>query len=133
MEERLGLKKYNPETNANENIKTFNGLLKKQLDIIEDLKRRFKNIRLEDKSAIFNTELQEAIEMGHMLDYSKFIVESAIARKESRGAHYREDYKTRDDENFLKHSIITLAEDGEFKHGWKEVTIAKWKPMERKY
>jgi succinate dehydrogenase / fumarate reductase flavoprotein subunit len=55
---------------------------------VKELRQRFKNIRIKDKSKVFNTELQEAIELGHMLDYSSFIVESAIARKESRGAHY---------------------------------------------
>ncbi|MDQ1338751.1 MAG: succinate dehydrogenase / fumarate reductase, flavoprotein subunit, partial [Campylobacterota bacterium] len=57
---------------------------------VKELRERFKNIRIKDKSKLFNTELQEAIEFGHMVDYSAFIVESAIARNESRGAHYRE-------------------------------------------
>jgi succinate dehydrogenase / fumarate reductase flavoprotein subunit len=57
----------------------------------------------------------------------------AIERKESRGAHYRLDYPQRDDENFLKHSIVRKNEDGSLSHGWKEVVITKWQPQERKY
>ena len=80
---------------------------------IKKLRKRFQNIRIKDKSKVFNTELQEAIEFGHMLDYSAFIVESAIARNESRGAHYREDFESRDDKNFLKHTMAYMDNNGE--------------------
>jgi len=108
-------------------------LLKKQLDIIEDLKRRFKNIRIEDKSAIFNTELQEAIEMGHMLDYSKFIVEGALRREESRGAHFREDFAIRDDEKFLNHTMAYMDTDGHITQEPMAVTLGKFEVKERTY
>jgi succinate dehydrogenase / fumarate reductase flavoprotein subunit len=108
-------------------------LLKKQLDIIEDLKRRFKNIRIEDKSAIFNTELQEAIEMGHMLDYSKFIVEGALRREESRGAHFREDFAIRDDEKFLNHTMAYMDTDGHITQESMAVTLGKFEVKERTY
>ena len=107
--------------------------LLKQRQILKDLRRRFKNIRIDDKSKTFNTDLQEAIELGHMLDYSLFIVEGAIARKESRGAHYREDYPNRDDENFLKHTFATMDEDGNISLEYGEVVITKFEPQERKY
>jgi succinate dehydrogenase / fumarate reductase flavoprotein subunit len=108
-------------------------LLKKQLDIIEDLKRRFKNIRIEDKSAIFNTELQEAIEMGHMLDYSKFIVEGALRREESRGAHFREDFAIRDDQKFLNHTMAYMDTDGHITQESMAVTLGKFEVKERTY
>ena len=66
--------------------------LTKQLAKIAELRERYKNIRIDDKSSTFNTDLQEAVELGHMLDFSLFIVKGAIERKESRGAHYRDDY-----------------------------------------
>jgi len=100
---------------------------------VDELRKRFKHIRIKDKSKVFNTELQEAIEFGHMLDYSKFIVESAIARNESRGAHYREDFEKRDDENFLKHTMAYMDEDGELRLDYMDVVLGKHELQERKY
>jgi len=107
--------------------------LLKQKEKIKELKERFKNIRIDDKSKIFNTDLQEAIELGHMLDYAAFIVEGAIARKESRGAHYREDYQNRDDENFLKHTLAYMDEEGNISLEYMDVVLGKFEPQERKY
>jgi len=107
--------------------------LLKQREILKELKVRYKNIRIDDKSKIFNTDLQEAIEFGHMLDYATFIVEGAIARKESRGAHYREDYPKRDDENFLKHTFATMNEDGSINLEYGDVKLGKFEPKERTY
>jgi succinate dehydrogenase / fumarate reductase flavoprotein subunit len=100
---------------------------------IKELRARFKNIRIKDKSKVFNTELQEAIEFGHMLDYSMFIVESAIARNESRGAHYREDFTTRDDENFLKHTMAYMNENGEISLDYMDVVLGKHELKARTY
>ena len=107
--------------------------LSKQVGIVKELRKRFANIRIDDKSKIFNTDLQEAIELGHMLDYSLFIVESALARKESRGAHYREDYTTRDDEGFMKHTMAYLDENGDISLDYMAVTPGKFEPQERTY
>ena len=107
--------------------------LQAALEKINELRDRYKNIRIQDKSKIFNTELQEAIEFGHMLDYSKFIVESAIARKESRGAHYREDYQKRDDENFLKHTMAYMDKEGNITLDYMPVTLGKFELKERTY
>ncbi len=107
--------------------------LLKQREIIKELKQRYKNVGIDDRSKIYNTDLQEAIELGHMLDYSAFIVEGAILRKESRGSHFRDDYPKRDDENFLKHTYCYLNEDGSIRVDYKPVTIGKYKPTERTY
>ncbi len=107
--------------------------LLKQKEILKELRKRFKNIIIDDKSHTFNTDLQEAIELGHMLDYAAFIVEGAIARKESRGAHYREDYPQRDDEHFLKHTYGYMDEEGNIQLEYGDVVITKFKPQERKY
>ena len=104
-----------------------------QVAIMKDLRARYKNIRIADKSKVFNTELQEAIEFGHMLDYSLFIVESALARKESRGAHFREDYETRDDENFLKHTMGYMDEEGNITLDYMDVTLGKHELKARSY
>ncbi len=108
--------------------------LKKQVDILKDLRKRFHaNCRIDDKSKIFNTDLQEAIELGHMLDYSLFIVESALARKESRGAHFREDYASRDDENFLKHTMAYMSDEGDITIEYMDVILGKHELKERTY
>jgi len=107
--------------------------LAEQMTIIEDLRKRYKNIRVSDKSKIFNTELQEAIEFGHMLDYSLFIVASALARNESRGAHFREDFPTRDDENFLKHTMAYMDENGNISLDYMNVTLGKHELKARTY
>ncbi len=107
--------------------------LKIQIENIKVLRERYKNIRIDDKSKIFNTELQEAIEFGHMLDYSLFIVESALARKESRGAHYREDFDKRDDENFLKHTMAYMDEDGNVTLDYMDVVLGKHELKARTY
>jgi succinate dehydrogenase / fumarate reductase flavoprotein subunit len=100
---------------------------------VKELRERFKNIRIKDQSNIFNTELQEAIEFGHMLDYSLFIVESAIAREESRGAHYREDFQERDDENFLKHTMAYMDEAGNINLDYMDVVLGKHELKARNY
>ncbi len=107
--------------------------LVKQREKLKELAKRYENISIDDKSKTFNTDLQEAIELGHMIDYSRFIVEGAIARKESRGAHYREDYPNRDDEKFLKHTIGYLRENGEIELRYMDVVLGKFEPQERSY
>ncbi len=107
--------------------------LLKQRRKLKNLRERFKNIRIDDKSKIYNTDLQEALELGHMLDYSLFIIEGAIARKESRGAHFRDDYPKRDDKNFLKHTYATMNENGEINMEYKDVQLGIFEPQERTY
>ncbi len=107
--------------------------LERQLKLIDELLVRFKDIRIDDKSKTFNTDLQEATELGHMLEFSKFIVYGALIREESRGGHYREDFPTRDDERFLKHTYAYMDKDYNITHEWGEVVLGKFEPMERKY
>jgi succinate dehydrogenase / fumarate reductase flavoprotein subunit len=107
--------------------------LAKQLAKIGELRERYKNIRIDDKSSTFNTDLQEAVELGHMLDFSLFIVKGAIERKESRGAHYRDDYTSRDDENYLKHTFATLKEDGTIEQEYADVVLGQFEPEARTY
>jgi succinate dehydrogenase / fumarate reductase flavoprotein subunit len=107
--------------------------LKKQKEIIKDLRARFKNIRIDDKSKVYNTDLQEALELGHMLDFSLFIVEGALARKESRGAHFRNDYPKRDDKKFLKHTYAYMSKRGAIKLEYGDVVLGKFEPQERIY
>ncbi len=106
--------------------------LKLLVDEIKTLKERYKEIEITDKSKTFNTDLLEAIELGHMLTLAEVIASSALQRTESRGAHYREDYPKRDDENWMKHTLAFQREKGiTFKY--KPVKITRFKPEERKY
>jgi len=107
--------------------------LERQLKLIDELLVRFKNIRIDDKSKTFNTDLQEAIELGHMLEFSKFIVVGALNREESRGGHYREDFPTRNDEKFLKHTYAYMDKDYNIRTEWGEVVLGKFEPKERTY
>ena len=107
--------------------------LQRQKKKLGELYERYKDIRIDDKSNTYNTDLQEAIELGHMIDFSLFIVEGALARKESRGAHYREDYTQRDDENFLKHTYAKFDGDYSLELEYGEVVLGKFEPQERKY
>ena len=107
--------------------------LARQKEKLKEIYNRYQNIRIDDKSNTFNTDLQEAIELGHMIDFSLFIVDGALARKESRGAHFREDYPTRDDENFLKHTYAKFSGDYELELSYGDVVLGKFEPQERKY
>jgi succinate dehydrogenase / fumarate reductase, flavoprotein subunit len=87
-----------------------------------------------DHSRTFNTELMEVIELGNLLDCSEATVAGALARKESRGAHYRPDYEKRDDVNFLTHTLAYQTERaGEPELRYKPVVITEFQPKERKY
>ncbi len=107
--------------------------LARQKEKLKEIYNRYQNIRIDDKSNTFNTDLQEAIELGHMIDFSLFIVDGALARKESRGAHFREDFPTRDDENFLKHTYAKFSGDYELELEYGDVVLGKFEPQERKY
>ncbi len=107
--------------------------LSKQAAIIKKLLKRYKNVRIDDKSKTFNTELQEAIELEHMLEFSLFIVEGGLAREESRGAHFREDFPTRDDEKFMKHTYAYMDKEYNMTHEYTDVVPGKFEPQERTY
>jgi len=102
------------------------------LEKVRELQARLKQAPLTDKGKIFNTELINTWEVGNLLDLAEVTTVSALARKESRGGHAREDYPNRDDANWLKHSLAWL-ENGQIRLGYKPVTITKWQPKERVY
>ena len=122
----------------NETMETSAGIyrseksLKETCDKIKELKDRFVNIVLEDKSLNFNTELTSALELEFMLDVAEAIAYSALERTESRGSHQRSDFPERDDENFLKHSMAYQT-NTKPRIDYKDVVITKWPPGERVY
>ena len=102
------------------------------VSIIKKLREEYKSLGVVDKSKNFNTELLELIELRNLLDLALITAESAKNRKESRGAHSREDYPDRNDEEWLKHTLATLSSD-EVNIGYKDVDISKWEPKPRVY
>ena len=107
--------------------------LTKALSDIESLKSRYKNVSIHDKGKRYNTDLLEAIELGFLLDLSEVLVVSALARKETRGGHAREDYQVRDDEKFMQHTMAYPDNEKGIRLDYKPVTMTRYEPMERKY
>jgi succinate dehydrogenase / fumarate reductase flavoprotein subunit len=99
---------------------------------IQGLKRAYQHVGVSDRGKVFNTELMEALELGYMLDCAETIVEGALVRQESRGAHYRTDFKDRDDANWLAHTMVSKTSGG-LKFAKKPVKITIFEPKERKY
>ncbi|MBI4437018.1 MAG: succinate dehydrogenase flavoprotein subunit [Candidatus Omnitrophica bacterium] len=106
--------------------------LKKMEGKLTGLKERFKRIRISDVGAAYNTDLYEAFELGYLLDLSDAIVAGALSRKESRGAHCREDYPKRNDSEWLKHTLC-YQKNGKLELKYKPVVITRFQPQERKY
>lgn len=99
---------------------------------IQELRHRYADIGISNKTGTFNLELVEAIECGHLLQLAAVIVESALFRKESRGAHYREDYPGRDDKGYLCHTLA-FRDDHGIRIARSPVRITRYQPVERKY
>ncbi len=102
-------------------------------DKLRELRERFRDISLDDHSLTFNTELVAALEQSFMLDVGSAIVESALHRTESRGAHQRTDFPARDDRNFLAHALIFRNPDGSNRIEPSPVVVTRWPPGERVY
>jgi len=100
---------------------------------ITALRPRAQSVIVRDKGKIFNTDLMDAVEISFMVDYAEAIARSALNRTESRGAHYREDYPKRDDENWLKHTLFRSDGQGNYEFAYKDVSITRFPPKERKY
>jgi len=106
--------------------------LKQAMAKLAELRARYQRVDVRDRSMKFNTELQEALELGDLLDLAWATTVAALARKESRGAHCREDFPTRDDANWLKHSLAYLSRD-EIALKYKPVRITRFQPKPRTY
>ena len=107
--------------------------LSQAVDTLRALQERCANVVIEDRSRTFNTERVAAIELSFMLDVAGAIVNSALRRQESRGAHQRTDFPARDDQRFLAHSLVHHRPDGSCHIEYLPVTITRWLPAERVY
>jgi succinate dehydrogenase / fumarate reductase, flavoprotein subunit len=106
--------------------------LRKAADGVRALKERYARVGIQDHGRTFNTDLMETIELGFMLDCAELVIAGALAREESRGGHYREDFPERDDVNWLKHTLAYLEPEG-VRMSSKPVTITRFQPKERVY
>ena len=119
MEEGCGV--YREQTSMHESVR-----------VMAQLRGRVSDLQLEDASKVFNTEILTALELANMVDVAETIATAAAARRESRGAHACSDYKTRNDQEFLHHSLVYFSPGGP-RLDRKPVTITRFQPEERKY
>jgi succinate dehydrogenase / fumarate reductase flavoprotein subunit len=125
-----------------DNVSVFrtSSLMQAALDKVRELKGRYQSIEIDDKGKRFNTDLLETFELGCLLDLAEVTALSALNRTESRGAHSREDFQSRDDVNWLKHTLAyhkgpagARVTTGAIDFKYKPVVITKFEPKERKY
>ena len=114
--------------------------LKTALHDVQALKERYRGVSVHDKGKRYNTDLLEAVELGFLLDLAEVMVVGALTRKESRGGHAREDYPTRDDTNWMRHTMaykMPTTDEGlegtDIRLDYKPVVMTRYQPMERKY
>ncbi len=98
-----------------------------------ELQERSRNLAVDDRSHVFNTELVTALELSFMLDVAESMTHCALQRTESRGAHQRTDFPARNDQKFLAHSLVHRQADGRPKVEYLPVTVTRWPPGERVY
>jgi succinate dehydrogenase / fumarate reductase flavoprotein subunit len=109
-------------------------LLTECRDAVADLRGRAEHLRVDDKGCRYNTDLGEALELGYLLDCAEATVGSALARRETRGGHARDDFPDRDDADWLKHTFATRSPaTGAMSLAYKPVTITKFEPKPRVY
>jgi succinate dehydrogenase / fumarate reductase flavoprotein subunit len=103
------------------------------LATVGSLQERYTRASVQDKGRRFNYDLVEALELGYLLDLAEALAVSALARTESRGAHFRDDHPLRDDANWMRHTLASRAADGTLRLDYKPVVDGPYLPMERKY
>ncbi|MFQ5927255.1 MAG: succinate dehydrogenase flavoprotein subunit [Terriglobia bacterium] len=102
-------------------------------ETVRELQHQYREVGIQDRSAVFNTDLVEALELGFLLEVAEATLTCALARSESRGAHYREDFSERNDREWLKHSLAYRTPSSSIELRYKPVVITKFEPKERKY
>jgi len=126
-------KEMNDTMDAGAGIYRTESSLRETCDKLVELRSRYANVHLEDKSNVFNTNLIYTMEVGSMLEAAHAMACSAVDRKESRGSHQRLDFADRDDENYLKHSLAFYQGEKEPRIDYKDVVITSSQPAERVY
>jgi succinate dehydrogenase / fumarate reductase, flavoprotein subunit len=119
----------------NEKVGIFRtrGELEQALAKLIELKERYRDVGVSSPARHMNYELAGALELEQMLEVSHTIIVGALLREESRGAHFRTDFNTRNDRDWLKHTIARRGADGTPAISFKDVVITRYQPVERKY
>jgi len=107
--------------------------LKQAVDKLPELKERYRHVGVSSPSRHMNYELINALELEYMLEVAHTIALGAMLREESRGSHFRTDFNTRNDRDWLKHTIARMGDDGGPAMSYKDVVITRYQPVERKY
>lgn len=97
---------------------------------IERLVGRYRRVRVRERSLVFNMELIRALELGFMLDVAHACAVASLARRESRGSHYRFDYPHLDNQEFLKHSLVSMSPAGDMALSYRDVTVIDTQPLD---
>ena len=103
------------------------------LEKVRELRERYQEVQVDDHGKVFNTDLLNTWELGNLIDIAEVTAVSALTRKESRGAHAREDYPNRNDDEWMKHTLAWLKEEGGVELRYKPVVFTKYEPKERVY
>ncbi len=125
-------------TEMQQTMERYVGIYRNEADLLEGLKRiraikaRFDRVRVVDQSKVYNVNLTDALEVGHMIELAETIVVGAYARTESRGAHARTDYPKRDDARWMRHTLAQKTPQGP-SLSYAPVTYTRWEPKERVY
>ena len=125
-------------TEMQQTMERYAGIYRNEADLFEGLKRiralraRFERVRVADASTVFNLNLTDAVEVGHMLELAEVILVGAYARTESRGAHARTDFPKRDDAKWMRHTLAEKGPDGP-RLSYAPVAFTRWEPKERVY
>jgi succinate dehydrogenase / fumarate reductase, flavoprotein subunit len=132
--EKIGVIMADMQQTMMEHVSVFRHAqgLQAALTRVGELQERCTRISIRDKGSCFNRNLLEAIELGHMLDLAEVVIRGALYRKESRGAHYREDFPKRDDDHFLHHTMVRSISGGAHLF-LRPVVITRFQPRERTY
>jgi succinate dehydrogenase / fumarate reductase flavoprotein subunit len=117
---------------ANASVYRTEATLKQAESEVRALKERYRSVGVSDRGQRYNTELLEAVELGFLLDLAQVLVVSALARTESRGGHFREDFPTRDDVNQMRHTMA-YRQGRDIRLDYKPVVQTRYQPMERTY
>ncbi|MDA1096368.1 MAG: FAD-binding protein, partial [Chloroflexi bacterium] len=122
-------------TSMNEGIAVFRNEegMQQTLKTVRDIKERQSQVTVQNRGRVFNTDLLSVLELSFMLDVAEAIGMGAVTRKESRGAHAREDFPARNDAEWIKHILVTQSTDGQPEVSFLPVTMTKWEPVARTY
>jgi len=100
---------------------------------LAELKHRYRRVRLDNVAKPFNYDLVDALELGGMLELAQATALTALKRSECRGSHWRTDHPGRDDERWLRHSLVAYNPAGAPELAFKDVIITDYPPQEREY